>query len=202
MRGELGRRAWGWGLVLLAAGLLAGPASGQEQGVQSIEGAESGEESFAVTVGDTLPTFMLPLHGAERRTWVAMRDYAGQPRAFNADAPRKVLVLSFFATWCVPCREEIPKLEELAGQWGDEVKVLLISVGDKPEQISGWLEQYPTDLPILMDRYKSTAVERYGVSGLPSLFVVDPGGILRYAHSGYQPGDELEVDSVVRALLN
>ena len=156
-------------------------------------------DSSAVQIGDTLSSFMMPEYPTG--DYVALRDLCGKQRPNTMPKPRKVVVLSFFAYFCEPCKREIPATEELSKQWGDGAVMLLISVGDKPEQIADWLAANPTELKILMDPYKATSLERYGVDSLPTTFVLDRQGVLRYIHIGYRDGDELAVDKIVRELL-
>lgn len=158
------------------------------------------EEKTKVVVGDTIEPFMLPRYGKPGK-YAALRDYAGEPRPTRPNAPRRIVVVSFFAHYCDPCKLEIPRLEKLARGWGEEVKVFLVNVGDKADEISKFLRETPTDLPILMDPYSSTATERYGIEGMPTIFVIDPNGVVHYSHTGYRPGDEMKVDKVVRKLL-
>ncbi|MDP8205659.1 MAG: TlpA disulfide reductase family protein [Candidatus Electryonea clarkiae] len=162
--------------------------------------AEDSTAEMKVSEGDILEPFMLPIYG-QRGKYGALRDYCGEPRPTRPNEPRRLVVLSFFASYCVPCKKEIPELERLAGEWGNEVSVLLISVGNKIKDIDKWKLQNKTNLPIFMDPYKATSVERYGVSTIPTLVILDKKGVIQYIHRGYKPGDEIEADKVVRKLL-
>ncbi len=157
-------------------------------------------EGATVKVGDTIQPFMLPIYGQTGK-YIALRDYCGEPRPTRPREKRRIVVMSFFAHYCEPCRREIPRLEALSKKWGDSVETFLIAVGDKTDVVKEWLEGTPTSLPVLMDPYASTATDRYGVTAMPTIFVVDPQGVVQYTHTGYKDGDELEVDRVVKKLL-
>ena len=109
-----------------------------------------------------------------------------------------VVVLSFFATWCIPCRAEAPQLQILDHDF-PEIQFYLVSVKDKPELVLKWLNEMKIELPVLLDKYGKTA-EKFNVIGesetgaeiasLPSLFVISKAGKIIYQHTGYKPGDE------------
>jgi len=109
-----------------------------------------------------------------------------------------VVVLSFFATWCIPCRGEVPQLEILSKQF-PEIQFYLVSVKDQPDKILRWLNELDVELPVLVDKYGRTA-KKFNVIGesetgkevasLPSLFVINKAGKIVYQHTGYKPGDE------------
>lgn len=150
-----------------------------------------------ITINEPLPPFMLPQHG-ELLNYVALRDYCGEPRDVRPNDPRRTVVLSFFAHWCEPCKREIPAIEDISEAWGDDVQIFLIAVGDRKDDINGWLVENPTDFPILLDPHQATSRDRYGISSLPTTVVLDSSGIVRYLHTGYTEGDEWELDAIVR----
>ncbi|MFH0882206.1 MAG: TlpA disulfide reductase family protein, partial [bacterium] len=163
LSGNVSRRMIREGVLI--AGLFFGSLMLTGNGIAGQNGDDKG---LNVAVGDTLSPFMLRLYGGQGE-YVALRDYCGEPRKPWNAPPRRPVVISFFANWCQPCRKEIPELEKVSKTWGENVSVFLVSVGDKPEQIAGFLEEVPTGLPVLMDPYKTTSTERYGVSGLPTV---------------------------------
>gem|GEM_PF-271362 len=142
-----------------------------------------------------------------------LRDLKGQDffasRVFGPSAAEpQAVVLSFFATWCIPCRAEAPQLEILAGKY-PHIRFYLVSVQDSEEQILKWLDQFGIGLDVLVDKYGRTA-QKYGVIGrseagtdvasLPSLFVINAQGDIIYEHTGYSPGDEKELDAILETL--
>lgn len=120
----------------------------------------------------------------------------------------KPIVLSFFATWCLPCRVEIPILNSLRTEFPD-VSFYLINVGgleqggvklkEDPEKVKRMIESLKVDIPVLMDKYGLTA-QKYGALILPKLIVIDKHGEIAYEHTGYQKGEELELIEILKGL--
>jgi len=90
----------------------------------------------------------------------------------------KVVVLNFWATWCAPCREEIPHLQAwAAGQRG--VQVVLVNVGDKPQVMRDWLQRAGITLTSLRDP-ESRALAELGLRQLPATLILDAEGRMRW----------------------
>ena len=115
---------------------------------------------------------------------------------------QKPIVLSFFATWCVPCRKEMPKLDSLSQVFKD-VSFYLINVSgvegknkEEPEKVKKMLYDLKVDIPVLMDMYAKTA-KLYEALILPTTVIINPNGEVIYKHTGYEKGDELEISKVL-----
>jgi thiol-disulfide isomerase/thioredoxin len=142
-------------------------------------------------VGQKAPTFFLKtLEGTD----FYLRDYVGEPRAFNK-SPRKYVLISFFASWCKPCRREIPELEKLVSKYrSDSLAVFLMNAGDDETKINGFLKEVPVKIPVIMDIY-GTAANKYCPKEdgdrivLPTLALIGKDGNILYVHSGYTDGD-------------
>jgi thiol-disulfide isomerase/thioredoxin len=83
-----------------------------------------------------------------------------------------VVLVHFFATWCEPCREELPALNRLAARAGGNVEVLAIAVADADRSVQRFFETTPVDFPILLDRDRAVA-KAWSVATLPTTFVLD-----------------------------
>jgi thiol-disulfide isomerase/thioredoxin len=83
-----------------------------------------------------------------------------------------VVLVHFFATWCAPCREELPALMRLAQRGGASVKVLAISVAEVDLRVQRFLAPLPVNFPVLLDRDRAVA-KAWKVSALPTTFVLD-----------------------------
>lgn len=130
-------------------------------------------------------------------------DYYGQPRkTMNAPKERFNVVISFFATWCVPCKKEIPELERLKEKYPD-VKFFLIDVGEDKETVEKHLQITPITLPILLDKYGKTAekflVQKPGttLAVLPTLAMINKDGKVHFYKKGYVEGDEAKIESEI-----
>jgi thiol-disulfide isomerase/thioredoxin len=123
---------------------------------------------------------MLPVRAAaaELQRWVAgaqptfsLPNTAGANVALEA-ARGHVVLVHFFATWCEPCREELPALNRLAARANGSVNVLAIAVADADRSVQRFFETTPVDFPVLLDRDRAVA-KAWSVATLPTTFVLD-----------------------------
>ena len=113
----------------------------------------------------------------------------------------EVVMINFWATWCGPCRQEMPELERLYQKYRKAGFVLLgISVDDKPEAARTMAQQLKVTFPVLFDDRKQ-ASRRYDVDAMPSTLLVDRNGIVRFVHRGYRGGVEKQYEEKLRELL-
>jgi len=91
----------------------------------------------------------------------------------------KLVLVHFWATWCPPCREELPSLAKLNGQMtGKPFRLLAISVDkDGNEAVQKLFGQLGVNLPVLLDQ-SSTVANQYGITGVPETFIVSPAGVI------------------------
>jgi thiol-disulfide isomerase/thioredoxin len=113
----------------------------------------------------------------------------------------QVVMLNFWASWCGPCRQEMPLLDSIYKKYG-KLGFTMIGVNVEPDSkaANDWLKQTPVTFPILYDT-DSKVSKLYGVSGMPSTVIVDRKGTVRMIHRGYKPGDEEEYLSSIRTLM-
>jgi thiol-disulfide isomerase/thioredoxin len=127
-------------------------------------------------------------------------DIKGKP--FDLERLRgRVVVVNFWATWCEPCRDELPSLERLQrARGGKPFDVVTVNFGEQPERIKGFLEREFVELPVILDRDKETA-GRWRAGGLPMTFIVDARGRVRYQIVGERKWDDVASLAVVDKLL-
>jgi thiol-disulfide isomerase/thioredoxin len=109
----------------------------------------------------------------------------------------KTVVVNFWATWCEPCREEMPSLERLKGRFaGKPFDIVGVNVGESPERVARFTRDVPVTFPIVYDRHSATA-KAWKVRGYPTSYVIGPDGRIRYYFVG-----ELDwaSDEVVRVI--
>lgn len=119
-----------------------------------------------------------------------------------AEARGKVRVVDFWATWCDPCRDQLPVLELLARAHGAEgLEVYGVSVDEDRAQLEAFLATTPVAIPVLWDKGGARHAERLDVQRLPTTFLVDRAGLVRFVHQGYEPRNAGLLDQEVRLLL-
>ncbi|SRR5690606_31294926 len=113
----------------------------------------------------------------------------------------QVVMVNFWATWCGPCRQEMPHLEALYQRYKDLGFTLLgVNVEDNRAGADKWLAERPVSFPILFDP-KNEVSKLYDVVAMPSTVMVGRDGTMRFIHHGYQPGYENDYQTQIRALL-
>jgi peroxiredoxin len=123
----------------------------------------------------------------------------GKPIAL-ADLKGQVVLINFWASWCGPCRQEMPILDQLYRSYQPAGFTLLgVNVEPNASDARKFLKDTPVTFPILFDPTSSVS-KLYQVSGMPSTIIVDRDGKIRYVHHGYQPGDENQYLNQIRAL--
>jgi thiol-disulfide isomerase/thioredoxin len=125
---------------------------------------------------------------------------AGKPVSLD-QFKGQVVMINFWATWCGPCRTEMPILEKLHAKY-KPMGFTMIGVNVEPDSslAAKWLQTTPVTFPILFDT-KSEVSKLYSVAGMPSTVIIDRKGNMRWLHRGYKPGDENEYLNQIRALV-
>ncbi|HXX67919.1 MAG TPA: TlpA disulfide reductase family protein [Polyangiaceae bacterium] len=142
-------------------------------------------------IGDRAPDFdVTPVTGS--RAPISLRALRGT-----------VVVVDFWGTYCGPCKQSFPKLEGLRARYAERgLRVLGISEdeADDKAKIPSFAATYGAKFAIAWDEDKSIA-RMYKPETMPSTFVIDRKGIVRYEHVGYHDGDERELEKEVKDLL-
>jgi thiol-disulfide isomerase/thioredoxin len=133
------------------------------------------------------PDFKLDARGGQK---LALSQLHGQ-----------VVMLNFWASWCGPCRQEMPLLEQMYKKY-KPMGFTMLGVNVEPDTAAAekWLQETPVSFPVVFDRQNSVS-KLYNVSGMPSSVLIDRKGNVRYLHRGYQPGDENTYLNYIRELI-
>jgi thiol-disulfide isomerase/thioredoxin len=119
----------------------------------------------------------------------------------TSDLRGKVVLVNFWATWCVPCREEMPSIERLRTSLaGRPFVVLAVNLAEPESRIRKFLEAVPVGFPVLLDQNAQTA-KAWQARVLPATFLVGPDGVVRYQHFGELDWSKPEVRETILALL-
>jgi peroxiredoxin len=113
----------------------------------------------------------------------------------------QVVLLNFWASWCGPCRQEMPLLEKLQQRYSAlGFTVLGVNVEEDSSKAKTLLKDIPVSFPILFDT-QNIVSKQYNVSAMPSTVMIDRDGNMRYLHKGYKPGDEAQYKKWVKQLV-
>lgn len=130
-----------------------------------------------------------------------LADSAGH-RHRTADYLGRPLIVNFWATWCPPCRAEMPALQRASEALrADGIGVIAINVGEDASVVEAFRTEQSIDFPLLLDP-DTSASQRWPMRGLPTTFIVDESGRLVYKAVGERDWDDPELLEAVRALQN
>lgn len=157
--------------------------------------------TFAAEPVPELSTVLTPVAPIEAPDFT-LEDMDGEPHSLSELRGNHVLV-NFWATWCPPCRKEMPSLEYLYQKYRDRgFRVLAVNQWEDSDHVfsyMGELNVFP-EFPILFDP-ESKVSEQYGVRGLPTSFIIDPDGNLVYRAVGGREFDHPDVTGLIESLL-
>ncbi len=137
--------------------------------------------------GQTAPDFALKSSTGEN---MRLSEYRGD-----------VVMINFWATWCGPCRQEMPLLDELYQRYSRVgFNLLGVNIDDDSRRAMQMIEELGVDFPVLFDATKRVS-EMYDVDAMPVTVIVDREGTVRYVHQGYKPGYEDKYLTEIRTLL-
>ncbi len=144
-------------LVLLVTGCSAGSEPSDVKGqTTSVEGTQ---------VGNLASDFQL--QNLEGQT-ASLGNLRGEP-----------VLINFWATWCPPCRDEMPYIQEIYEEWSDKgLVVLAINLGESSSQVEEFRQNYHLSFTVLLD-IKQDVAQRYNITGIPTTFFIDKDGIIR-----------------------
>jgi cytochrome c biogenesis protein CcmG/thiol:disulfide interchange protein DsbE len=115
-------------------------------------------------------------------------------------AKGKVVIVDFWATYCKPCEEEFPKLQALSDRYRGALVVYGLSEDDSREGIADFVKRTGVRFPIGWDEGNAIS-QRYKLEKMPTSYVVDKKGIIRFVHGGYGDGVEQQIAHEIDQLL-
>ena len=141
----------------------------------------------AAKVGDLAPNFTLK---SATGTNLRLSEFRGE-----------VVMINFWATWCGPCRQEMPLLQELYSRYRDVgFELLGVSIDGNSAKAKNMAKRLKINYPILFDLEKNVSA-LYDVDAMPTTVMVDRDGRVRHIYRGYLPGHEDKYRANIRGLL-
>jgi cytochrome c biogenesis protein CcmG/thiol:disulfide interchange protein DsbE len=154
-------------LTIILAVILVQRAPVSDSGIsgQSMGVVERG----SVSINSPAPVFTLP---DLSNSIIRLDDYLG-----------RIVIINFWASWCAPCKEEMPFLDEYGQEYSNRLIVLGVAVADTVEAVQKFLDSNPVTYPIVIDQ-KGLVGATYHVFGYPTTYFVDEAGIIRGKYIG------------------
>jgi len=142
----------------------------------------------AASINTQAPSFTLPKITQDGS--LALSDYRG-----------KVVYLDFWASWCAPCRVSFPLLNDLYKQQRSQgFEIIAVNLDEDEADLKRFLKLYQVDFILVRDKLSETP-EKYQVEAMPSSFIIDKKGIIRYTHKGFKRADIKKIENKVKQLL-
>jgi cytochrome c biogenesis protein CcmG/thiol:disulfide interchange protein DsbE len=157
-------------------------------GCASTSAGGGGEGASGNTVGETMPELVLD-------------DFYRSKDIKLSSRKGKVVLLDIWASWCVPCKDELPALDDLAHRLGDAgVEVIAVSIDEDRAAAEQFLKKRKKWNLTLAHDPNGAVPDRLQPAKMPTSYVIDRKGILRQVNAGYTPGDEQRLERELRAL--
>jgi thiol-disulfide isomerase/thioredoxin len=113
----------------------------------------------------------------------------------------KVVLLDIWASWCVPCKDELPALDDLARRLhGKGVEIIAVSIDEEREAAEAFLKKRKKWNLTLAHDPNGVIPDRLQLTTMPTSYLIDRKGVLRHVNAGYNPGDEARLEAQLRAL--
>jgi peroxiredoxin len=151
-------------------------------------GLAIGSAASAADAGQKAPDFTAPaLDGGKSLSLAAYRG--------------KVVYLDFWASWCPPCLTSLPLLEDLRKEFpGDQFQILAVNVDQDPAKARKFLARTRVGYPSATDP-KGLIPESFGIETMPTSFLIDRAGVIRYVHHGFRKGDVAPLRERIKNLV-
>jgi thiol-disulfide isomerase/thioredoxin len=138
---------------------------------------------------------------AGKATAVELSSLEGSPVSSMQQLNGKVVLVDFWASWCAPCRKSFPWLNTMHQQYADAgLLVLAVNEDSERSEANRFLQQVPAQFAVLYDLNGALA-EQYQLPGMPSSFLIDKRGQIRYRHIGFKQADSGDYEEKIRQLL-
>jgi thiol-disulfide isomerase/thioredoxin len=141
----------------------------------------------------------MDLVGTFAPPWTNVTPLTGAPSSL-ASLKGRVVIMDFWATWCGPCKAIVPRLSALKDRYGAQGLSVVGITTDDAEKAADYASKNAMKYPSVVDGNGDTS-KAYGITGLPTMLVVDKRGVVREVYVGFDPTGEAKLDALVKTLL-
>jgi thiol-disulfide isomerase/thioredoxin len=144
--------------------------------------------ALAVSAGDKAPEFKIPR--LESKGMISLKQFRG-----------KVVYVDFWASWCGPCRQSLPALNDIRKEFRKKgFEVIAINLDEERDDAMEFLKEFPVAYPTARDT-SGKVPEAYGLVGMPTAYLVDKKGNVQLVHEGFKESDIEELKQKITTLL-
>ena len=125
--------------------------------------------------------------------------FPGKPKVDASKYKGKVVIVDFWASWCEPCKVELPALNKLHKKYKGKVVVIGVNVDEKIDDAKSFLKDHPVGFDLVHDKKQAVAGE-LGIEKMPTSFILSDGKIVK-VHEAFREGDEKKIEAEIKKLL-
>ncbi|MEC9407267.1 MAG: TlpA disulfide reductase family protein [Abyssibacter sp.] len=123
-----------------------------------------------------------------------------------AELRGKTVLLDFWASWCGPCKQSLPMLDQMrsdlvAGGYPGLFEIVAVNLDENPEAARRFLKRYPVSYPVISDPEASLATV-YKIPTMPTSFIINPQGVVTWRHEGFRPSEISEIRKQLVQTMN
>lgn len=113
----------------------------------------------------------------------------------------KVVIVDFWASWCEPCKIELPALNALQKKYKDKLVVVGVNLDEKKADANAFLKEHPAAITLGYDGDKQVLAKKAEIETMPTSFIVDKKGVIQLRHQGFRAGDDAKIEKEITELM-